>query len=161
MAFDEGLAERVRALLTDRADAHERKMFGGLCFLCGGNMACGIVGDELMVRVGPDAWSDALQQPHAREMDFTGRSLKGMVFVAADGFAQDEDLAAWVRAERDTPAHSHRSSRARPAPPRRADATVPELEWFVGPTCGDGVVAATGPDAVDRSEPTRGVPACS
>jgi TfoX/Sxy family transcriptional regulator of competence genes len=96
MAFDEGLAERIRALLAHRADLQERRMFGGLCFLCGGNMACGIVGDELMVRVGPDGWSDALNQPHAREMDFTGRSMKGMVYIGVDGFAEDADLARWV-----------------------------------------------------------------
>ena len=96
MAFDEGLAERVRALLADDTDTREQKMFGGLCFLCGGNMACGIVGDELMVRVGPDAWSEALSHPHAREMDFTGRSMKGMIYVGVVGFAEDEDLAAWV-----------------------------------------------------------------
>jgi hypothetical protein len=96
MAFDEGLAERVRALVADDSGTRERKMFGGLCFLCGGNMACGVVGDELMVRVGPDAWSDALSDPHAREMDFTGRSMKGMVFVGAAGVAEDGDLASWV-----------------------------------------------------------------
>jgi TfoX/Sxy family transcriptional regulator of competence genes len=96
MAFDEGLAERVRALVADDADAQERKMFGGLCFLCDGNMACGIVGDELMVRVGPDAWSDALREPFAREMDFTGRSMKGMVYVGVAGVAEDVDLATWV-----------------------------------------------------------------
>jgi len=97
VAFDEGLAERVRALLANEPDSHERKMFGGLCFLCSGNMACGIVGDELMVRVGPDAWTDALRQPHAREMDFTGRSMKGMVSVGVDGFTEDADLVTWVR----------------------------------------------------------------
>ena len=96
MAFDEGLAERVRALLADYTDARERKMFGGLCFLCGGNMACGIVGDELMVRVGPNASSDALSHPYAREMDFTGRSMKGMIYVEVAGFAEDADLATWV-----------------------------------------------------------------
>ena len=96
MAFDEGLAERIRALLADQADVRERKMFGGLCFLCGGNMACGIVGDELMVRVGPDGWSAALSQPPAREMDFTGRSMKGMVYIGIDGFAEEVDLARWV-----------------------------------------------------------------
>ena len=96
MAYDEGLAERVRALVAVKADTSERKMFGGLCFLCCGNMACGIVGDELMVRVGPDAWSDALRDENAREMDFTGRSMKGMVYVGVDGFAEDADLATWV-----------------------------------------------------------------
>jgi TfoX/Sxy family transcriptional regulator of competence genes len=96
MAFDEGLAERIRTLLAPQTGAHERKMFGGLCFLFDGNMACGIVGDELMVRVGPASWADALTQPHAREMDFTGRSMRGMVYVGADGIAEDADLAAWV-----------------------------------------------------------------
>jgi TfoX/Sxy family transcriptional regulator of competence genes len=96
MAFDEGLAERIRALVSDDLDVRERKMFGGLCFMCAGNMACGIVGDELMVRVGPDGWTDALSQPHAREMDFTGRSMKGMVYVGVAGFAEDDDLARWV-----------------------------------------------------------------
>jgi TfoX/Sxy family transcriptional regulator of competence genes len=96
MAFDEGLAERMRTLLAAEADVREQKMFGGLCFLCGGNMACGIVGEELMVRVGPAAWPDALLQPHVREMDFTGRSMKGMVYIEVKGIAEDADLARWV-----------------------------------------------------------------
>jgi TfoX/Sxy family transcriptional regulator of competence genes len=96
VAFDEGLAERIRGLVAGDADTSERTMFGGLCFLCRGNMACGIVGEELMVRVGPEAWPDALGQPHARAMDFTGRSMKGMVYVGVDGFAEDADLARWV-----------------------------------------------------------------
>ncbi|MBW3669776.1 MAG: TfoX/Sxy family protein, partial [Actinobacteria bacterium] len=74
MPFDEGLAQRVRELLEDGPDASERKMFGGLAFMLGGNMCCGIVGDELMVRVGPDGYEAALARPHAREMDFTGRA---------------------------------------------------------------------------------------
>ena len=96
MAYDEGLAERIRDLTEDRSAPSERKMFGGLCFMLGGNMACGIVGNELMVRVGPTAWSEALAQPHAREMDFTGRSMKGMVYVGEAGLSEDEDLAAWL-----------------------------------------------------------------
>ena len=96
MTYDEGLAERVRTLLADDPAARERKMFGGLCFLTHGNMACGIVGSELMVRVGPAMWEDALSRPHAREMEFTGRSMKGMVFVGASGLEDDEDLEDWV-----------------------------------------------------------------
>jgi len=96
MAFDEGLAERIRMLLAGQAGMREVRMFGGLCFLADGNMACGIVGDELMVRVGADAWPDALSQPHAREMDFTRRPMKGMVYVNADGFTEDADLARWI-----------------------------------------------------------------
>jgi hypothetical protein len=97
MAFDEGLAERVRALVTEEPELSERKMFGGLCFMSSGNMCFGIVGSELMVRVGPDRYADALDLPHAREMDFTGRSMRGMVYVGEDGISEDEDLEAWLQ----------------------------------------------------------------
>ena len=96
MAYDEGLAHRVRELLEDQPGASEKKMFGGLCFLVNGHMACGIVKSELMVRVGAEAYESALEQPDAREMDFTGRALKGMVYVGEDGIAEDDDLAVWV-----------------------------------------------------------------
>jgi hypothetical protein len=96
MAFDEGLAERVRHLVADPQLA-ERQMFGGLCFLLNGNMSYGIVGSELMVRVGPSAYDEALAMPHAREMDFTGRSMRGMVFVAEDGLSEDADLMRWLQ----------------------------------------------------------------
>lgn len=96
MAFDEGLAQRVRECLAQRTDVAEKKMFGGLCFLVGGNMAAGIVGEELMLRVGPQAYAECLARPHAREMDFTGRALRGMVYVAAEGLADDAELEAWV-----------------------------------------------------------------
>jgi len=97
MAFDEGLAHRIREVLADRSDLTEKKMFGGLCFLLGGNMCAGIVREELMLRVGPDAYQTALARPHAREMDFTGRALKGMVYVGTDGFANDADLSGWLQ----------------------------------------------------------------
>ena len=96
MAYDEALAARVRAILESRADYAEKKMFGGLCFLLGGHMCCGVTGSELMVRVGPDAYDDALAQPHARVMDFTGKPLRGMVYVADDGIASDAGLGEWV-----------------------------------------------------------------
>ncbi len=72
-------------------------MFGGLCFLLNGNMSYGIVGSELMVRVGQAAYPEALARPHAREMDFTGRSMHGMVFVTEDGISEDDDLRSWLR----------------------------------------------------------------
>ena len=96
MAYDEGLAQRIREKLTGRDDVVEKKMFGGLCFMVRGHMSCGVMKDEIMVRVGKDAYEDALARPHAREMDFTGRALKGMVYVAAEGLESDADLAAWV-----------------------------------------------------------------
>jgi TfoX/Sxy family transcriptional regulator of competence genes len=96
MAYDEGLAERIRSLLEDRGRVTERRMFGGLAFLVRGNMTVGIVNDQLMVRVGPDTYGAALRQPHARAMDFTGRPMKGFVFVSPEGFESDSDLAQWV-----------------------------------------------------------------
>ena len=77
MAYDEGLAERIRTHTDDLDGIRERKMFGGLAFMYHGNMAMGVIGDELMVRVGPDAWAESVALPHAREMDFTGRPMKG------------------------------------------------------------------------------------
>jgi hypothetical protein len=96
MAYDEGLAHRVRDTLADRLDLSERKMFGGLCFMLAGNMCCGIVGEELMLRVGPEAYESTLARQHAREMDFTGRALNGMVYVGSGGIAEDEQLAEWL-----------------------------------------------------------------
>lgn len=96
MAFDEGLAERIRSLSATALGMAERKMFGGLAFMIDGNMAYGVIGSELIVRVGPDAFDDALAQPHARVMDFTGRPSRGMVYVADSGIAEDADLVAWL-----------------------------------------------------------------
>ncbi|MDH3208681.1 MAG: TfoX/Sxy family protein [Gemmatimonadota bacterium] len=96
MAYDDNLADRVRKVLPDGPHVSEKKMFGGLCFLIGGHMCCGINGDQLMLRIGPNAYEEALARPHAREMDFTGRSLKGFVYVAQEGLATEEDLADWV-----------------------------------------------------------------
>ena len=96
MAFDEGLAQRIREALDERPGLTEKRMFGGICFLVDGNMACGVVGDELMVRVGPDAYAEALARPHAREMDFSGRPMRGLVYVGRAGIRSDEQLRAWV-----------------------------------------------------------------
>jgi TfoX/Sxy family transcriptional regulator of competence genes len=72
-------------------------MFGGLAFLVHGNMCVGIVKDDLMVRVGPEAHDRLLRAPHARQMDFTGRPMKGFVYVAPEGYESDADLESWVR----------------------------------------------------------------
>ncbi|HKY14817.1 MAG TPA: TfoX/Sxy family protein [Microthrixaceae bacterium] len=97
MAYSEALAERIRDLTAAEPELAERKMFGGLCFMVNGNMCVGIVGDELMVRVGPDQHAAMLAEPHAREMDFTGRPSRSMVFVQPAGVATDEGLDTWVR----------------------------------------------------------------
>jgi TfoX/Sxy family transcriptional regulator of competence genes len=98
MAFDEVLADRVRELLAVRPDLTERKMFGGIAFMLGGNMAVGVIGDDLMVRLDPADAEKALGEPHARPMDFTGKPMKGMVYVDAAGTEADEDLTGWVEA---------------------------------------------------------------
>jgi TfoX/Sxy family transcriptional regulator of competence genes len=98
MPYDEGLAERIRLLLHDDTyQADGKKMFGGLAFLRGGKMFLGIIGDDLMVRVGPEQYEQALTRPGAREMDFTGRPMRGYVFVGPAGLEDDAELAEWVR----------------------------------------------------------------
>jgi hypothetical protein len=96
MTFDEGLAERVRELLQPRRGITERRMFGGLAFMSHGHMFVGVIGSNLMARVGPSAYTSALKKRHVREMDFTGRPMKGYVFVEPEGFASDSDLEHWV-----------------------------------------------------------------
>ena len=71
-------------------------MFGGIAFLLGGNMCVGVVGEELMVRVGPTAYDEALAKPHARAMDFTGKPLRGMVYIAEAGIRSDRGLSGWI-----------------------------------------------------------------
>jgi TfoX/Sxy family transcriptional regulator of competence genes len=96
MAYDETTANRVRQALSKHGDFDEKRMFGGLAFMVRGHMCCGIVGSDIMVRVGPDGHSKALALPHAREMDFTGRASTGMVYVAPAGFKTAKALDAWV-----------------------------------------------------------------
>ena len=101
MAFDETLADRVRDVLAPRAELSERKMFGGIAFMIGGNMAIGVIGEDLMVRLDPADAERALKEPHTRPMDFTGRPMKGMIFVEAAGTETEGDLSAWVEAGAD------------------------------------------------------------
>jgi TfoX/Sxy family transcriptional regulator of competence genes len=96
MAYDETLAARVRTLLQNRGDVSEQKMFGGLTFLVGGNMCCGVNGDELIVRLDPAREDEALARPHARPMDFTGRPMRGFVTVRPEGL-DDDRLKRWVQ----------------------------------------------------------------
>ena len=96
MAYDEKLADRVRVALARRAHHEERKMFGGLCFMVDGHMCCGIVDDRLMARVGAQAYDAALARPHTRPMDFTGRPLKGMVYVEPKGVRTAKGLERWI-----------------------------------------------------------------
>ncbi|HVL87098.1 MAG TPA: TfoX/Sxy family protein [Candidatus Thermoplasmatota archaeon] len=95
MPYDPRLADRVRAALTGKG-AVERKMFGGLAFLVRGKMLVGVLGDDLVVRVGPEGYERALRLPHARPMDFTGRPLRGLVYVGSAGVRTQAGLRAWL-----------------------------------------------------------------
>ena len=97
MSYDEDLARRIRTLLAEREDVVEKRMFGGLCFMVNGAMCCGLTKSDFMVRVGPEQYDAAVAEPNARPMDFTGRPLKGMVFVGAEGLRTEAALASWVR----------------------------------------------------------------
>jgi TfoX/Sxy family transcriptional regulator of competence genes len=97
MPFDEKLAARIRRVLRRHTDITERKMFGGLAFMRNGKMCCGIVGQDLMVRVLEEDVASALRRAHVRPMDFTGRPLRGFVYVAPQGVATDDSLREWVR----------------------------------------------------------------
>lgn len=97
MAYSEELAARIRQALAPYPDVMERKMFGGLAFMLGGNMCCGVVGDMLMLRLGNEGAAAALSEPHTRPMDFTGKALKSMVYVGPEGIDSPEGLNRWVR----------------------------------------------------------------
>ena len=96
MAYDEDLAERVRGQLAAERGLAEKAMFGGVAFLLDGNMAVGLSGDELMVRVGPDRSDAALARPHTRPFDMTGRPMRGWILIAPDALSGKQELADWV-----------------------------------------------------------------
>ena len=96
MGYDKGLAERVRALLEGKPGFSEKNMFGGVCFLLRGNMACGVLNDDLIVRVGPEKYKEALQMRNTRQFDMTGRPMKGWVMVSAQGHKKKQALVGWV-----------------------------------------------------------------
>lgn len=101
MPYDHDLAERVRDAITLREGLSEREMFGGIGFMLGGNMACGVIADELIVRLSPEDGERALAEEHTRPFDYTGRPMKGWVYVAPEGLGSDEQLAEWVDAGAD------------------------------------------------------------
>jgi TfoX/Sxy family transcriptional regulator of competence genes len=96
MAFDARLAERVRRAVSSRRGVTDKNMFGGVAFLLDGKMFCGVATEDLMVRVGPELHESSLARPHVRPMDFTGRPMKGYVFVGPEGCRTQRQVAAWV-----------------------------------------------------------------
>jgi len=96
MAYDEGLASRIRDRLDDAQDVAEKTMFGGIAFMVNGHMSVGIIGSELMVRLSKDQHEEILARPHTRVMDFTGRVMKGWAYVNEEGISDDGVLHYWV-----------------------------------------------------------------
>ena len=119
MAFDEGLAERIRDVLVKTPRITERRMFGGVAFLADGHMFLGLIGDVLMARVGPENYAAALKRKHVREMDFTGKPMKGYVYVDPAGLAGDEELEEWVMRCR---------AFVRTLPPKHENEPVPKVK---------------------------------
>jgi TfoX/Sxy family transcriptional regulator of competence genes len=101
MAYDEALAERVRSIIGARDAVTERKMFGGIAWMVGGNMACGVLGEDLAVRMDPEDVERALTEPHTRPFEMSRRTAKGMLIVAGEALAGDTELAGWVDAGAD------------------------------------------------------------
>ncbi len=101
MPYDTELAERVRALVGARQGLTERKMFGGIAWMVHGNMACGVLGDEVIVRLGAEDSDRALAEPDTRAFDMTGRPMRGFVVVGGQSIAQDGELRRWVEAGAD------------------------------------------------------------
>jgi TfoX/Sxy family transcriptional regulator of competence genes len=96
LAYDEAVAARVRKALKGRKGIEEKKMFGGAAFMLNGHMCCGVQDKDLVLRLGKDGAAEAIEKRHVRPMDFTGKPLKSMVYIAPAGFAQEADLKAWL-----------------------------------------------------------------
>jgi TfoX/Sxy family transcriptional regulator of competence genes len=97
VGYDDDLADRVRACLKDTDGVTELRMFGGWGVTVHGNMAVGVMNDDLIVRVGPDSYDSALGRTGARPFDFTGRSMRGWVYVAGHSVRSGRALDRWVR----------------------------------------------------------------
>jgi TfoX/Sxy family transcriptional regulator of competence genes len=96
MAYNEILAGQVRMEIGVQPGMREKVMFGGISFLVNGNMACGVIGDELIVRVKPEETQQALSQPHTRVFDMSGKPMRGWIVVMPEGIKSSADLKRWV-----------------------------------------------------------------
>ncbi len=96
MAYDEGVAHELREKLRERNDITEKKMFGGMVFLLNGKMVCGVIGEDIVFRIGPDLFKNALKVEHVRPMDFTGRPMKGYIYLAPEGHS-DENIDMFLQ----------------------------------------------------------------
>jgi len=98
MAYDLHLADRIRSILDGAVAFSEKKMFGGLTFMVNDHMCCGVLKNDLVLRLTPEDAAAALRRPHTRRMDFSGKPMKAMIYVSPPGTDSDEELTAWVYA---------------------------------------------------------------
>jgi TfoX/Sxy family transcriptional regulator of competence genes len=96
MAYNAGLADDIRARIGGRGDLTEKEMFGGIAFMVGGNMAVGVSGDDLMVRVGKETYDEVLTRPGVREFDMSGKPMRGWVLVSDKGHSTEAELTSWI-----------------------------------------------------------------
>lgn len=96
MAYNEELAGRIRKIFPRESGVTEKKMFGGLSFLLQGKMVCGILKDDLVVRIDPNETDELLDKPHVRPMDFTGRPMKGFLYISPGALNTDRELENWI-----------------------------------------------------------------
>jgi TfoX/Sxy family transcriptional regulator of competence genes len=118
VAYDVHLADRIRSILKSAGEFSEKKMFGGLAFMVNGRMCCGVLKTDLVLRLTPEEAAASLRQPHTRPMDFTGKSMKSMIYISAIGTDSDQALATWiesaVKLTRSVPQKSaHKAARER------------------------------------------------
>lgn len=96
MAYNEKIAIRIMECLVDVSNIEEKEMFGGIAFMIDGKMCIGVVKDDMMCRIDPDKYEEALEQRGCRPMDFTGRPMKGWVFIDEEGMKNKKDLDYWI-----------------------------------------------------------------
>ncbi len=96
MAYNEQLNNRIREALMHLPNVEEKYMFGGVCYMVDGKMCIGIAGDEMMCRIGPDRYEESLERNGCREMVFTGKPMKGYVFVSEEGMKTKKDFQHWI-----------------------------------------------------------------
>lgn len=123
MAYDLGLADRIQSIVERRAAFVEKKMFGGVAFMVNGHMCCGVVKNDLVLRLSTEQAAASLQQAHTRAMDFSGKPMKSMIYVGPQGTDSDQSLETWVEsalsfARTLPPKDSVRSGHAKRSAPR-------------------------------------------
>lgn len=116
MAYDEKLADRIREILVDQPKVEEKQMMGGVAFMVDNKMCVGVIKDEMMARIGPDAFDEAVEKNGCRPMDFTKKPMKGWVFIGPDGIDNVKDLTYWIELALDfnQKAKSSKKKKSRP-----------------------------------------------